>query len=60
MVKHRDKIKAAIWMINHYKKLALECRDLYDNLTDFYIVYDHYMLAIAVHEDILDKLLEEL
>lgn len=52
----RDKIKSCVFIIRHYLKQAADCRDWYDNLADFYIVYDHYMTCVEYYEKELDKI----
>jgi len=50
--------KACLWMIHHYMDLAEQSWDLYDNLEDYYLVYDHYMVAVDFWEAKLELLCE--
>ena len=54
-----DQKKACLWMIHHYMDLANDCHNHYSDLCDYYIVYDHYMLAVGVWEDKLERICNE-
>jgi len=51
-----EKKRACLWMIHHYMDLAEKCRDIYPDLADFYLVYDHCMIAVEYWENRLEEL----
>ena len=48
--------RACLWMIKHYYKLSLEVWDLYPDIADAYLVYDHYIMAVNIWEKKLGEL----
>jgi hypothetical protein len=48
--------RACLWMIRHYLDRAMECREEYSSLVDFYTVYDHYMIAVQYWEGKLEDI----
>lgn len=50
-------IDSLIKMFNHYKKQADGCWELYPDLVDAYLCYDHYMEQVNTYEqEILKQL----
>lgn len=48
--------KGCRWMIRHYMDLANSCFNIYPDITDAYLVYDHYMVNVLYYERKYDEL----
>lgn len=47
---------ACQWMIDHYQECANRCWDTFDNLTDFYLIYDYYLSKVEEYTQLLNDL----
>ena len=53
-----EQLRSIQWMIKHYTDLANCVWDIYPNIDDAYLMYDHYMVYVIYYHRKRDELFD--